>query len=172
MDVSRAEKKLREARFFLAKLCGTAPHVDDGREEFDYLLSAFHNAAATVKNRMSHDHGSRFKTFYSQWEAGLTPQDAVLIKFMADDRNLETHEKGSQRDQEDVVICVWDSWYRDDTGTNVVSAPPGLTSPPLHLYRQDYRYMIDGVHVRVIVACNRYLDLLEAAVRDFVAANT
>src|SRR4051794_21589979 len=97
MNTGGAEKKWREAEYFLGKLSERSQQAFGEQEELDYLLSAFLGATRSVDYRLRHQNKGDFKAFYAAWEAGLSAQDRALIKFMVDDRNLEVHEGGSGR---------------------------------------------------------------------------
>jgi hypothetical protein len=86
MDLQMVEKKLREARFFLDKMIDRESTAFGDKEQFDFNLSAFLNAARTVDYRLRHEHKATYEPWREKWDANLTTQDAVLIKFMVDDR--------------------------------------------------------------------------------------
>jgi hypothetical protein len=50
------EKKLREARSFLDKMIDQESTAFGDKEQFDFNLSAFLNAARTVDYRLRHEH--------------------------------------------------------------------------------------------------------------------
>src|ERR1700730_14815219 len=84
-------KKRREAAYFLKQ---TVRETGGELETTEFLLSAFLSAARTVELRATHVYGDIFRTFRAGWKV-RHPVDEVVTKQMADDRNLEVHERGS-----------------------------------------------------------------------------
>ena len=159
-------KKLREAAFFLGKLDKRSRTVFGEREQFDYYLSAFLNACRSVDYRLRHEQGNTYRTFRCAWDSRLQPRETELLKFMVDDRNLEVHESGSARTQQDERVAVSDS-YTDESGTAVISSPLGLGALPTEIVRSAYTFAVSGRQVAVTECCRRYLELLERLVRDY-----
>ncbi len=99
MDLAPAEKKLREARFFLDRMREQEARASEEQEPFDFYLSAFLNAARTVQYRLVHEAaraGVSYKRWRERWEGGHQASAAV-IRFFVRDRDLELHERGSAR---------------------------------------------------------------------------
>jgi hypothetical protein len=100
VSIERAEKKIREASFFLDKMKERHAQAFSGREPIDFYLSAFLSAGNSVDDMLKHAMGLSKKT-YEQWrdiwEASLPHADRELHKFFAVDRNLEVHDSGSLR---------------------------------------------------------------------------
>src|SRR6267142_1909861 len=122
LELRRVHKKLAEAHYFLRLLRDQEPRIGGDENPFDFLLSAFLSAARSVDYRLRHEHKATYEPWRKTWDARLTAQDASLIKFMVDDRNLEVHESGSGRGVKDEQIAVHGS-YSDKSGTITVSAP-------------------------------------------------
>ena len=97
MDVSRIEKKLREATYFLNKMSEREQMAFGEHEQYDFCLSAFLNATRVVDYRLRHEQQKLYKSWRSQWDGRLSAADASLIKFMIEDRIAEVHKTGSRR---------------------------------------------------------------------------
>jgi len=101
-------------------------------------------------------------------DAGLTPQEKALIKFMVDDRNDEVHESGSSRSVAEESVPLPMGTYRTADGIfNLDGGPPGM--PPVVAYRPTFNFTIDGVERRATEACAAYLALLQRMVTRFEA---
>ena len=97
MDLAAAEKKLREAGFFLDRMREQEARASGDQEPFDFYLSAFLNAARTIQYRLVHEAaraGVSYKGWRESWEGGREAP-AVLIRYFLRDRDLEVHERGS-----------------------------------------------------------------------------
>lgn len=99
MDLSAAEKKLREARFFLDQMREQEARPSEDQESFEFYLSAFLNAARTVQYRLVHEAarvGVSYRRWRERWESDHQ-LPAAVIRFFVRDRDLEVHERGSAR---------------------------------------------------------------------------
>jgi hypothetical protein len=174
VDLSRVHKKIGEAQFFLAKMAERERRAFGDHVQFDYYLSAFLNAGRTVDYRLRHEQGAIYKPWRETWNAGLTPEEDSLIKFMVDDRNVEVHESGSSRSvgQEDIKVGVGSS-YSDESGTLQVFGSPSVllgvdTSAVIHKPRYYY-VTIDGAERGATEGCAGYLASLQRMVAQFEA---
>lgn len=93
----KRRKKLREARFFLDKMNEQERLAFGDKEPFDNYLSAFLNATRTVDYRLRHEQPTTYRSWRRNWDDNLRPDEARIIKFLVDDRNVEVHESGSRR---------------------------------------------------------------------------
>ncbi len=164
--MTRVQKKLREAAFFLEKMAQRAHMAFGDHEEFDFCLSAFLSASRSVDYRLRHDYPATYPAFWQKWEAGLQLADRILLKFMTDDRNLEVHEGGSSRLEQQQRITVTDQ-YSDASGTVYVVAAPG--TPPAEVIKPVYSFEREGRMVPVVESCRDYLRLLQRLVAEFSA---
>jgi hypothetical protein len=163
--MTSVKKKVREAAFFLGKLQECDRLAFGDHEHFDYYLSAFLSAARSVEYRLRYSHDTRYATFREKvWEPGLAPEQQRLLKFMADDRNLEVHEAGSGRSEGEKRIPVR-SRYENGSGSMTVFGPPG--APPAEIVKPTYTFQIDGRQVSVVDYCREYLQLLERLIDEF-----
>ena len=162
--MTRVNKKLREAAFFLGKMEARHREAFGDREEFDFYLSAFLCATRSIDYRLRHEQGSTYEKFRESWDGTLTTDKRQLAKFMVDDRNLEVHESGSARAEGEERIPIPDS-YSDPSGTVTVFAPPG--TPPAEVIKPDYFFIVDGKQVPVLELSRTYLSLLDRLVREY-----
>src|SRR5262249_7750711 len=72
----RLQKKIGEADFFLRKLREQEPRIIGDKEPFDYYLSAFLNAAMSVRDafqiRQDRPRNAAVKAWRERWECDLT----------------------------------------------------------------------------------------------------
>jgi hypothetical protein len=165
--MQNVDKKLREAHFFLEKMRERAAMAFGEHEEFDFHLSAFLNAGRSLDWRLRHT-SKPYPDFRAAWDQSLSADETDLIKFMVDDRNLEVHEAGSTRQQEELRIPVRGT-YNDASGTlTVFPGVPG--TPPAEIVKPAYFFLISGRQVPVLEACDAYLRLLGRLVSDYRCA--
>ncbi len=162
--MSGVHKKLREAQFFLMKMSERAQMAFGDRQEFDFYLSAFLSAARTVDYRLRHEQGAAYRTFRVGWNQNLSAADQQLIKFMVDDRNLEIHESGSARGEQESRISV-SRVYEDKSGKVTVFSPPD--TPPAYIVKPTYFFVVDGQSRSVLECCEMYSQLLKRLVADY-----
>jgi len=143
-------------------------------EIFDYYLSAFLNAAMSLRcafqYRQNRARNQAIKTWREQWESRLTPEEKSLYKFMREDRVAEVHCSGSSRNvgEEGVPLPAGTCRTRRDgifiTDDGMVSG-----SGPNFIYRPSYSFTIDGANPKATEACRKYLALLQRMVAQFEA---
>jgi hypothetical protein len=169
MELSRIDKKIAEAQFFLDKMTEQETRIIGDKEPFDYYLSAFLNAARIVDYRLRHEQGAKYKPWRTAWDSRLNPKDRGLMEFLRVDRNVEVHAKGSKRNvgQEGVKFGVGE--HRIDGGLLIIGGPPGME--PDVAYRPAYEFTIDGTDRKVTEACAAHLALLRRMVAEFQAAH-
>jgi hypothetical protein len=170
---ARLEKKIGEADFFLRKMREQEPQIIGDKEPFDYYLSAFLNAAMSVRGgfqiRQNRPRHVAIKAWREQWEDNLTSDEKTLYDFMRKDRVDEVHFTGSSRDvgQEGISLPIGTHYLNG--GMVIISGPPGME--PAVAYRPTYSFTIGGIERRVTEACAAYLTLLQRMVADFAAAS-
>jgi hypothetical protein len=165
MSVERAEKKLREANFFLTAMRERLQRAIGDREEIDFYLSAFLGASKPVDYmlRRAHGHGAGYKNWRARWEGSLGPERA-LLSFFASDRDLEIHSDGSRRTADTRSVEISNE-YSDASGRMQVTAPPG--SPPATLTFPHYWFEVNGARREAIEVCAEYLNLVREKVAKF-----
>src|SRR5262249_49754604 len=77
MNMEAAEKKLREASFFLKKMVEYERKAFSGKEPFDFYLSAFLSAGMSIRDafhvRQDRKRNKVVRKWKEDWEACLTP---------------------------------------------------------------------------------------------------
>ncbi len=171
-DIPRTQKKLREARFFLAKLQAEASTTRLDREDFEFYLSAFLAAGRSVTFALQFEQKALYDGWYPGWRATLTPDDAELFDFMKAQRN--TAQKEGQVTTDVAIEYIPVTELKQPTGRHPAYGfhwfgPPGV--PPPSVGVKVHRF-VDGVKKEeVLEVCQRYMRSLEALVRSFVEAH-
>jgi hypothetical protein len=151
-------------------MCREELRSSSNRERFDCFLSAFLSAGRTVDYRLRHEQKAIYKPWRKAWDAGLTPEQNSLSKFMVDDRNDEVHESGSSRSvaQEDITLTPGMKYWDEDM-MSMVTIGGRADMPPALIRKQTYNFTIDRAERRATEACAAYLALLQRMVEEFEA---
>ena len=170
LNIKNAEKKVREASFFLTKM---TKHERPGfsafgdKEAFDFYLSAFLNAGISVRGTFHVEQDRKrdkaVKAWKKAWEGRLTPEQRCLWNFMRKDRAHEVHRSGSSRRlvTENKELA---GTHRLKSATATYNFPPNVRSSyPV----PTYKFTIDGTERKVMEACEEYLTLLKQMVAKF-----
>ena len=162
MDIQNAEKKLREAQFFLTKMSAQQRLAFGDKEPFDFYLSAFLSAGMSVRDRFRYKQdrtrNDMIKAWRKNWEDHLCPGDKAIFHFMCKDRVAEVHHSGSSRSQKSAKTEIFGDSYSDASGTLNVIAPPG--TPPSVIFKNAYYFIVAGTERQVTEVCAEYLALL------------
>jgi hypothetical protein len=172
LGLSRVQKKLAEAQFFLGKMTeedrrifGHGGLSTEPFEPFDYYLSAFLSAGRTIDYRLRHEQPHTYPNWRSSWDATLSPSENRLIKFLIDDRNDEVHQSGSIRSEAQEGVEFPIGTHHVGGSMISISGPPGM--PPTVVFKRTFLYTIDGTKRPVIEACTEYLALLARMAKQF-----
>jgi len=164
--IARLHKKIGEALFFVRLMTEQEPRMIGDKEPFDYYLSAFLNAAMSVRGgfqyRQNPIRNKAIKAWRGQWENNLSPEEKTLYEFMRKDRVDEVHDSGSSRDvrQEGVPLPIGE--HRIGGSIITITGPPDME--PSVVYRPTYSFTIGGAERKVTEACAAYLALLQRMV--------
>jgi hypothetical protein len=170
MDLSRVEKKLREAQFFLDRMVEQEKRSSGDQEHFDFYLNAFLNAARTVDYRLRHEQEATYSDWRKKWDAVLTPTQDALVNYLVKDRNVEVHARGSNRKIGQEATQLRGASYSDQSELHEYSAPPD--AGPATIIRLAHFFDIGGTERKAVDACKEYLDLLNMMVKKFEAGET
>jgi hypothetical protein len=89
MKVGKAEKKLRETKFFLDKVRDQECRAFGDKEPYDFYLSAFLNAGTSFGSefhvRQDRNRNDAIKAWRKAREDGLSRDDNALYQFMGKD---------------------------------------------------------------------------------------
>jgi hypothetical protein len=164
------EKKLREAKFFLAKMIDHERMAFDDKEPFEFYLSSFLSAGRSVGYYLQHQQKERYgwteKTcgrWRQNWEETLPQLQQRLIKFMIVTRDVEVHKGGSSHTVGTEKRELGLGTHVLALGTMEVSGPPGV-SPAAIIHVPAYYFTIDRAEQKVTEACSDYVPLLERMV--------
>jgi hypothetical protein len=169
MNLDQVHKKLREAQYFLDQLVEEDRGTIGTKETFDFVLSAFLNAARTVDYRLRHEQKDTYRNWRGTWDAGLKDEEKRLIKFMNDDRAEEVHDSGSSKVVGQESLELGHGEHRFSHGTLTVMGAPGAG---VVIHKPTYKYTIDGTEKKVTEACSEHVGLLRKMVTEFEAAHT
>ena len=146
MKTEKAERKLREAKFFLDKMRAQECRAFGDKEPFDFYLSAFLNAGTSFRDafhvRQDHKRNDAIKAWRKAWEDGLSLGDNALYQFMGKDRIAEVHHEGSARSVKTEEIPVGNI-YSDASGTVTAASAAGLgdvSGAAIHKPVYDFNY--------------------------------
>jgi hypothetical protein len=160
MDVRAAEKKVREAEFFLERLREFEKRTFLVGEQFEFYLSALLHAGRAVDPLLRREHESLYVPWRVRWNAANGPADE-LIRFFEDDRNVEVRE-GGPKDEEPPATEL------PAAVTKTVTGPPGVF-PLAAATKRPYVFEIDGADHKVTEVCAEYVKALKKIVDRFKA---
>jgi hypothetical protein len=171
LNIENVKKKLREAKFFLNKMDNQGQKLSS-REQFDFYLSAFLSAARTVDYRLEHEQDAVYRAWRKSWDASLSSAEALLIKLMVDDRNVEVHESGSGRRVRSESVSV-PAVAPDQAGLMqaIGVAMYAVSDSPTVMYKPSYYFTIEGIERKAVDVCGEYLKLMERMVTQFKAVH-
>lgn len=183
MNTPRADYKLREAKFFLDHLkTENKKSVRNDPEAFKYYLSAFLNAAYSVKQVLpteTHIKGERFNGWCKEWRQNLSSNDKKLIDFFeapeTGQRGMEVHKLGAETLRKEKAVRAESLPGFEVFGppaffygeANVQAArEAGVPGAQAWVYMQETVFKRDG-EPPVIQTCEGYVVLLERLLHDF-----
>jgi hypothetical protein len=169
--IDAAQKKLREARFFLIHLeLENRRTVRNEPEAFDYFISAFVSAARSVTFALQAEEKAKYDQWFSGRLKSLPEEDQQLFKLMVSQRNAEQKQGGGDRRIEWEYLPVTELSTEALGGRVYWSGPPG--APPPRVGR-PVRYLDHaGQESEALSACKRYYALLSELVDSFIKANS
>ena len=185
--IPATEHKLAEARHFFDRLLDTANRVGSADRTVErYNLSAFLNAASSVRWVLQKEAKADYDAWQPGWVAGLTNEDRELLKTMTVQRNLETKADGatvSVRTSTQITMKPKPSGPATPQVAQMLGYGPqvlGYDSQMLGYgsYGELVAFEVETLMLKlngeahfVLALCEDYLRLLERLVRDFKAAH-
>ena len=178
-----AQKKLREARFFLACLQDEENRTKGPNEEiFDYYLSAFLGAAYSVEEVLKFE--LRSGAVVSAWRGALKDKGDTFYEDMMTLRHSEIHREGARRARESKAVATgpadhpsvgwhlqpfaaarfymnnapWPVTPEEIAVTDKLGLPPGTRS---WIYVDHHLLELKGQREDAIKVCSRFVTLLE-----------
>ena len=178
MDTPQAQKKAREARFFLGYMTETERERSNA-EHFGFHLSAFLSAAKSVADVAERE--LRHGRYLKKWQDTLSEDDRVFFVTMTKFRDVEVHRDGVPTDVQRRAVPVEDvSSISQDRRTRAlysrIFAPPTPRTPEeveeykrlgiqpgtrAWVYADDYSLIVGRHPMKATAACERLLALLE-----------
>jgi hypothetical protein len=172
--IESTQKKLREARFFAQQFNRASQQpVQSEPEEAEYYLSAFLSAARAVTFALQHEEKDKYGdwrvkgSWSEKWFSGRSQEDQALLKAMVTHRNAVQKRGGPEMNQESEYFPVTE--MRTDNRQHPAYGfhwygPPGTPAPTVGMPVYSFR----GSGDEVTADCQRYLELLDNLVRDFI----
>lgn len=159
----RAEKKIREARYFLNHLRSAEKPVVSEAEEFDFLLSALLSAAHSALDLLKKTQRGRTKNFCKAWYDGLSDNDRAMADFMQFERGESVHSLGTRDRRETLMLPISrlppSSAHYGFRSFQPVGTPEATVGVVQHFYT------IAGSENLAVDVCARYVELLSELLR-------
>jgi hypothetical protein len=172
--IEATQMKLREAQFFLRRLFHEARQADINEPEaFTFYLSAFLSAARSVTFALQYEEKKRYDAWFPSWLNNRTNEERQFLSCLKDQRNKVQKQGGAQ------VSTEWEfvSLFEYDRGNHGHPAfgfhwvgAPGVQEPTFG--RRVYSFELSGSVTEVTGMCNRYPELLDQLVREFIEEST
>jgi hypothetical protein len=174
--IEKTLKKLQEAKFFLARLKSVDEQMFANEpESFEFYLSAFLSAARSVTFVLQREEKDKYDAWFPGWSGRLSEEERAIMTFFKDERNASQKEGSSK------ATATWDfipvtkikSDYK--SGRHPIYGwewfgPPGTPVPEVGV--RKYSFETEGEPRKVTEECQRYLDILERLVTDFIRAQS
>jgi hypothetical protein len=170
MDISRTEKKVREAEFFLGKMRKAERDGFGGNQEpFEFYLSAFLGAAASVRECFRNAQDRRASAFKHDFEGKLRPEQKSLYGRLGEERNAELHQhKPSSRKTEIEKKGFGPGTHYFGGARHDVVAPPDV-QVAMWAEKKVHTFTIGGTKYIAMEACSEYFALLAQMVAEYKA---
>jgi hypothetical protein len=177
--IEKAQRRLRQARFFYQHLVNVRPTTVNARqptiagdpEAFQFYLGAFIQSARSVTWAIGHEEPDKWKAWKPEWEAQLSEEERRLLELTADLRNADAKEGGADLTEELEEVVVQAAvdlkpqvyWQRDGLAGGSASQQI-VTRKEL---RPAYYFEDKEGKEEITALCWRYLQFLEKTVDDF-----
>ena len=123
MDIPRTLKKLREARFFLAKN-ETSRTTNLEREDFEFYLSAFLSAARSVTFALQAQvQQQEYRSRFDAWLTTLSKADSDRLKVLVEQRNMALKTGNPEVQTEIEMVPLDDKQFGDRFRASIFSWP-------------------------------------------------
>jgi hypothetical protein len=176
IPIEATQQKLKEAQFFLEHMDAESRRAghDELRHDpktFNYYLDAFLSAARSVTFTLQSEAKDKYKALWQPWLDLRSPEEQAWLNFFVEQRNTAEKRGRVETAVTSEYVPYTDVWTggRGEPYSFFVSDPPGTPPPrvgiPVHRFDTP-----EGVQ-EVTAACRRYVELLGAFVRYFLAAD-
>jgi hypothetical protein len=166
VQISKIQKKLREAKFFFRHVCDKNRALNLESEELEFFLSAFLSAGRSVIGFFCEKQNKQYRPWFREWRMALTGGDRKLLNEMTRQRDSEVHEQGTEVHAAVEMVPLTE--IRMGAQAHIAygfDGPPG--TPPAQIGQKVYYFEIGGCKEEVIGTCKRYVELLEKLVQEF-----
>ena len=180
--IEKAQRKLREARFFYNLLNSArrdlpemTPRLStDDPEAFRFYFSAFIQSARSVTWAIGKEEPDRWEKWEPKWKANLSEAERKLTG-LTNDLRIAEKLGGADLTEELVEVAVQEAveteppthWERD----GVVSGSRSVRFVPRKELRPTYYFEDNAGKEEITAFCERYLKFLEQTVADFIREN-
>jgi hypothetical protein len=178
--IEKAQRKLREARFFYNHLLNARPTTVNARqpavtdnppEAFRFYFSAFIQSARSVTWAIGNEEQEKWEAWKPKWEAQLSEEERRLLDLTNEHRIGEVHRGGADltEELEEVVVQaavdLRPETYSERDG--IVSYSASKQIVPKKELRPAYYFEDKEGKEEISALCWRYLQFLEKTVDDF-----
>jgi hypothetical protein len=172
--IEATQKKLHEANFFLRLLNEASKEVIRSEPEaFECYLSAFLSAARSVTFALQCEEKDKYEEWSPIWFGNRSEDDQKLLRFLVKQRNSVQKRGLADISMDWEYIPVTEKGV-DNRGYRTYEVhwvgPPGMLPPEIGL--PVYSFDLSGDQQKVTSACNRYMEVLNDLVRDFIQAHS
>jgi hypothetical protein len=175
--MERTHRKLGEARFFYRHLVNERQQdVTTEPEAFGYYFSACIQAERNVLWTLHNEEPEKWEAWEPKWKKTLTEEQREFLKFTNELRLDETKRGGTE------MILEWENVAFDELLPKANAHHPAYQSQyhrrfsstfgvPMTAFRSRRVFYLQN-REEVTKLCERYLDFLDKAVQEFMAAHT
>jgi hypothetical protein len=178
--IEKAQRKLREARFFYNHLLNARPTTVNARqpavtdnppEAFRFYFSAFIQSARSVTWAIGNEEQEKWEAWKPKWEAQLSEEERRLLDLTNEHRIGEVHRGGADLTEELEEVAVQAAvdlrppihWERD----GLVGGSAKKRIVTRQELRPAYYFEDKEGKEEISTFCERYLRFLEKTVGDF-----
>jgi hypothetical protein len=174
--IERAQRRLRQARFFYQHLLNARHSTKGDPEAFRFYFSAFIEAARAVTWTIKKEETEKWKAWEPTWRAKRDTEEQKLLDITNEFRTDEVHRGGADLTVEFEEVALdelfdashsWHPAYYQHMRRQHMRRLPGA-SPPKAM-RPAYYFEDEDGKKDVTEVCRRYLEVLEKVVKDFCA---
>lgn len=164
-------QKLNETRFFCKKLRDAESDATlNQSDEFAYYLSAFLSAARSVTLVLQVEKKDEYDNWFPPWRDSLSEEDRELLVFMNAQRIESVHRKGAFLDSDLHFVPVSLESFNQERGHPAYGihwfGPPSVGEVKIGRARHFFQDADPPGYV--VETCERYLRLLDDAMRAFM----
>jgi hypothetical protein len=182
--IEKAQRKLREARFFHNHLVNVRPTTVNARqptvtaddpEAFRFYFSAFIQSARSVTWAIGNEEREKWEAWKPKWEAELSEEERRLLNLTNEHRIDEAKRGGADLTEELEEVAVKAAvdlrppihWERD----RLVGGSAEQRIVTRKEMRPAYYFEDKEGKEEITALCERYLKFLEKTVAEFIREN-